>query len=226
MDPFTRVFLLCTLFLFFKHTHTQTHAQNHSKSHIHTKSHGFFSSTLFLLSPVALPHCLNSLGISLLLSHPQHWVSRLPPLDSQTQRHTHSTPPPLRVAPDSEETSHILEHIWAWDSWKDGGISSRTRAPHTRSRTRLGVRALGVAERILTYGITLGASSDFTMLDRASNLTLGFVALNLTLGASEFLTSCGALGRLTCGLTNLVAHGLITLPLALGMAVSHHHSLR
>ena len=83
----------------------------------------------------------------------------------------------------------------------------------------LGIRALGVAERILTYGITLGASSYFTMFDRASNLALGFVALNLTLGASKFLTSCGALGRLTYGLTNLVAHGLITLPLALGMAV-------
>ena len=83
----------------------------------------------------------------------------------------------------------------------------------------LGVRALRVAERILTYGITLGASSDLAMLHRASNFALGFVALNLTLGASKFLTSCGALGRLTYGLTNLVAHGLITLPLALGMAV-------
>ena len=45
----------------------------------------------------------------------------------------------------------------------------------------LGVRALRVAERILTYGITLGASSDLAMLHRASNFALGFVALNLTL---------------------------------------------
>ena len=83
----------------------------------------------------------------------------------------------------------------------------------------LGVRALGVAERILTYGITLGASSYFTMLDRASNLALGLVALNLTLGASEFLTSGGALGRLAHGLAYLITNGFVALPLTLGMAV-------
>jgi hypothetical protein len=57
------------------------------------------------------------------------------------------------------------------------------------------------------------------MLDRAANLALGFVAFNLAFGASEFLTSCGALGRLAHGLTNLITHGFITLPLALGMAI-------
>ena len=83
----------------------------------------------------------------------------------------------------------------------------------------LRIRALGVAERILTYGITLGASSYFTMFDRASNLALGFVALNLTLGASEFLTSGGALGRLAHGLAYLITNGFVALPLTLGMAV-------
>jgi hypothetical protein len=57
------------------------------------------------------------------------------------------------------------------------------------------------------------------MLDRASNLTLGLVALNLTLGASEFLTSGGALGRLAHGLAYLITNGFVTLPLTLGMAV-------
>ena len=76
-----------------------------------------------------------------------------------------------------------------------------------------------MAKRILTYCITFGAGSDFAMLDRAANLALGFVAFNLAFGASEFLTSCGALGRLAHGLTNLITHGFITLPLALGMAI-------
>ena len=83
----------------------------------------------------------------------------------------------------------------------------------------LGVRALSVAERILTYRITLRTSSDLAVFHGASYLALRLVAFNLTLGASEFLASRGALGRLTHGLTYLITHRLVTLPLALGMTV-------
>ena len=83
----------------------------------------------------------------------------------------------------------------------------------------LGVRALSVAERILTYRITLRTSSDLAVFHGASYLALWFVALNLTLGTSEFLTSGGALGRLTHWFTYLITHRLVTLPLALRVAI-------
>ena len=76
-----------------------------------------------------------------------------------------------------------------------------------------------MAKRILAYGIALRASSDLAVFHGASYLALWFVALNLTLGTSEFLTSGGALWRLTHGLTYLITYWLVAFPLALRVAI-------
>ena len=45
----------------------------------------------------------------------------------------------------------------------------------------LGVRALGVAERIFAHSITLGAFSDLAVLHRAANLTFWLITFDLAL---------------------------------------------
>ena len=88
-----------------------------------------------------------------------------------------------------------------------------------RLARRLRVGALGVAQWVLADSVALRALADFAMLDRAADFALRLVALNFAFRASEFLAAGGALWRLADRFANLVADRLVTLPLALRVAV-------
>ena len=83
----------------------------------------------------------------------------------------------------------------------------------------LRVRALRMAERILTDGVTLRAFANFAVLHGAADLAFRFVALDLALGASKFLATSGAFGRFAHWLTDLVTYWFVTFPLALRMTI-------
>jgi len=76
-----------------------------------------------------------------------------------------------------------------------------------------------MTEGIFAYGVALGALSNLAVLHGAANLALGFVALDLTLGATEFLAAGRALRGLAHGLADLVTYWLVALPLTFGVAV-------
>jgi hypothetical protein len=76
-----------------------------------------------------------------------------------------------------------------------------------------------VAERILADRVALWALANLAMLHRAADFTFRLVALDFAFGASKLLAAGRALRRFTDRLTDLVAHRLVALPLALRMAV-------
>jgi len=89
---------------------------------------------------------------------------------------------------------------------------------------RLGSLALSAAVGRRANSLALGAVLLLAQILGASDVALGFIAMNLALGTLGFLAVDLALGALAHGVAHSGAHRVVALPAALGVAVTFHFS--